>query len=183
MGYLNSIDKFKANLSGGGARPNLFAVELTGLPTGITNPGWDSDLFEFTCKAANMPASNIAAIEVPVRGKTLKIPGDRTFDPWTVTIINTEDFKLRKSFEKWVEFIASMEEGKGSPAPTSYQIDAKVFQVGRADKKVDGRNYTAAYKFYGIYPSSVSAIDVSYENTDTIEEFTVEFQVQYWTPA
>lgn len=180
MGYLNSIDKFKANLSGGGARPNLFAVELTTLPLSIT---WDSGLFEFTCKAASMPASNIAAIEVPVRGKTLKIPGDRTFDPWTVTIINTEDFKLRKSFEKWVESIASMNEGKGSPDPTKYQTDATVYQIGRSDTPVDKNDYTAAYKFYGIYPSSVSAIDVSYENTDTIEEFTVEFQVQYWTPA
>ena len=182
MGYLNSIDKFKANLVGGGARPNLFAVELPTLPT-IVGKGWDSDLFTFTCKSANMPASNIAAIEVPVRGKTLKIPGDRTFDPWTVTVINTEDFKLRKLFEKWVEAIVDMNEGQGSPSPSSYQTDATVFQLGREDKKVSGRDYKAGYKFYGIYPSSVSAIEVSYDDTDTIEEFTVEFQVQYWAPA
>ena len=185
MAQLKSIDQFKAALQGGGARPNLFEVEIPdpNLPDGFLRDGqsWNSGLFKFTCKAAAMPASNIAAIEVPVRGKTLKIPGDRTFDPWTVTIINTENFELRKYFEQWMNGIADQNEGKSvSTTPTDYQKKAYVRQFAR-DVAEDGKA-VKAYTFEGIYPSNISAIDMSYDSSDSIEEFTVEFQVQYWLP-
>ena len=183
MGQLQSLLNFRNALQGGGARPNLFQVELTTLPSFVDAGDWDSGLFQFTCKAAALPASNIAAIEVPVRGKTLKIPGDRTFDPWTVTIINTQDFKLRKAFEKWMEGIANQNEGRSeNTTPSSYQQKAVVKQLAR-DSAANKDEYVKAYTFEGIYPSNISAIDVSYDDTDTIEEFTVEFQVQYWYPG
>ena len=103
-----------------------------------------------------MPASNIAAIEVPVRGKTIKVPGDRTFDPWTVTIINTQDFKIRKVFEQWMEGIANQNEGRtASSTPGDYQRRAIVKQLAR-DSDAETSSYVKAYTFEGIYPSNVS---------------------------
>ena len=90
-----TLSNFKSKLIGGGARPNLFEVELTTLPASVQ--GWDSDMFKFMCKAANMPAQNVASIDVPFRGRTFKVAGDRTIDPWTITVINDEDFLIRNS--------------------------------------------------------------------------------------
>jgi len=189
MGQLRSIIDFRTALQGGGARPNLFVVQMASLPNfdGISTVEWENteapELFEFTCKAAALPASNIASIDVPVRGKTLKIPGDRTFDPWTVTIMNTEDFKIRRRFEQWMEFIANKNKGHAkSTNPDDYQTSAVVKQLAR-DANQSNLEYVKAYKFEGIYPSNISAIDMSYDSTDTISEFTVEFQVQYWVRA
>jgi len=194
MGQLQNILNFRSALSGGGARPNLFMVEINALPPGIfDNTEWTTELkttFKFTCKAAALPASNIASIDVPVRGKTLKIPGDRTFDPWTITVMNTEDFKVRKVFERWVELIASQNEGYAkSTNPSDYQTSAVVKQLSRlrvqseteeGEGSAPESEYVKAYTFEGIYPSNISAIDMSYDSTDTISEFTAEFQVQYW---
>ena len=189
MGQLRSIIDFRTALQGSGARPNLFVVQMASLPNfdGISTVEWENteapELFEFTCKAAALPASNIASIDVPVRGKTLKIPGDRTFDPWTVTIMNTEGFEIRKVFEQWMEYIANQNEGYAeSSNPSDYQTIATVKQLAR-DADQTKSSYANKYKFEGIYPSNISAIDMSYDSTDTISEFTVEFQVQYWVPA
>ena len=91
-----TISEFKSRLLGGGARPNLFEVELTTLPASVTFP-WQADRFGFLCKAAQMPAQTIANIDVPFRGRIFKVAGDRTIEPWSITIINDEDFRIRKA--------------------------------------------------------------------------------------
>jgi len=177
-----TIADFKSKLIGGGARPNLFEVELTNLPASVQ--GWDSDMFKFMCKAANMPAQNIASIDVPFRGRTFKVAGDRTIDPWTITIINDEDFRLRRAFEEWSEQIAKLDNNLGATDPGAYMVNAKVFQLGRGSTASSKNNagtsnaVLAEYQFVDIFPTNVSQIDLSYDSTDTIEEFTVEFQVQ-----
>ena len=123
-----TISNFKSALIGGGARPNLFEVELTTLPSGID---WDADSFRYMAKAATLPASNIANIDVPFRGRIFKIAGDRTIDPWTVTIINDEGFKLRNAFEEWANLIAKLENNLGATDPSAYMVNAKVYQLGR----------------------------------------------------
>lgn len=181
MARLKTISQFKSALSGGGARPNLFEVELTTFPTGIT---WDADKFKYLCKAAALPGSNVASIDVPFRGRTFKVAGDRTIDAWTVTIINDEDFKLRRAFESWTELIAKLDNNLGATNPGAYMSNATVYQLGRGSQINSTTNagadssILAAYKFVDIFPTSVSPIDLSYDSGDTIEEFTVEFQVQ-----
>ena len=176
-----TISQFKAALIGGGARPNLFEVEMTTLPGGIS---WDADSFRYMCKAATLPASNIANIDIPFRGRIFKVAGDRTIDPWTVTIINDEGFKLRNAFENWMELIAKLDNNLGATQPEAYMTNAKVFQLGRGATKssVDSTGETnsvlAEYEFVDIWPSAVAAIDLSYDSSDAIEDFTVEFQVQ-----
>lgn len=184
MARLKTISDFKSRLGGGGARPNLFEVEMF-VPEALTT--WDSDAgekFKFLCKAAALPASNIASIDVPFRGRTFKVAGDRTIDPWTVTIINDEDFKLRKAFEEWSQLIAKLDNNLGATNPNSYMKNATVYQLGRGSEANSETNsgsdssLLASYNFVDIFPTSVSAIDLSYDSSDTIEEFTVEFQVQ-----
>ena len=177
-----TIADFKSKLIGGGARPNLFEVELTTLPASVQ--GWDADTFKFMCKAANLPAQNIASIDVPFRGRTFKVAGDRTIDPWTITVINDEDFRLRRAFEEWSEQIAKLDNNLGTTDPGAYMVNAKVYQLGRGstasskDNAGSSNAVLAEYQFVDIFPTNVSQIDLSYDSTDTIEEFTVEFQVQ-----
>ncbi len=176
-----TISDFKGSLIGGGARPNLFEVELTTLPGGIS---WDSSHFSYMCKAAQLPASNVASVDVPFRGRIFKVAGDRTIDPWTVTIINDEEFKLRNAFEEWTDLIARLDNNMGATDPEGYMANAKVYQLGRGAKANtktnagDANSVLKEYEFFNIWPSTVAAIDLSYDSTDTIEEFTVDFQVQ-----
>ena len=177
-----SISDFKSALVGGGARPNLFEVELTTLPEGVT--GWDAETFRFMCKATALPAQNVAAIDIPFRGRIFKVAGDRTIDNWSVTVINDEDFLLRNAFENWTQQIADLSTNIGATNPESYMTNAKVFQLGRGSTKAsenssgDRNVVLKEYEFVDIWPSNVAAIDLSYDSSDTIEEFTVEFQVQ-----
>jgi hypothetical protein len=142
----------------------------------------------FMVKAANLPASNITPIDIPFRGRNLKIAGDRTFDVWTITIINDTDFKLRNAFEIWMNGMNKHQDATGNTTPTEYQRDAYVYQLGRnaQDGSVDlgeaGGSIPVlkAYKFHGIFPTNISAIELSYDQPDTIEEFTVDLQVQWW---
>jgi len=200
MSTLRTITGFKEILAGGAARHNLFEVEIPSFPAPLTN-FWKTgssnqiETFKFLCKAAALPASNIASIDVPFRGRILKVAGDRTFDVWTVTIINDEDFQLRSAFELWMNNISKLDNNSGATNPSSYMTDAFVHQLGRGYDK--GRFSTTnnggaaqpsvdvtplrTYKFDGIFPTAISAIDLSYDSSDAIEEYTVEFQVQYWS--
>ena len=170
---LRKISDFKSRLIGGGARPNLFEVELA-FPTAVAV---DSEVLakaRILVKAAALPASTVAPIEIPFRGRILKIAGDRTFETWSITVINDTDFMIRSAFEKWMNVINKMDDGTGIQNPEDYQKDAIVHQLDR-----DG-GILRSYKFWDIFPTNVSAIDMSYETTDTLEEFTVEMQVHWW---
>ena len=178
-----TISDFKSRLLGGGARPNLFEVELTGLPASVALP-WQAERFGFLCKAAQMPAQTIANIDVPFRGRIFKVAGDRTIENWSITIINDEDFLFRNAFEEWTQQIANLDDNMGSTNPASYMVNAKVYQLGRGSTQASQNNggdsnvVLKEYEFIDIFPVSVGSIDLSYDSTDTIEEYTVEFAVQ-----
>jgi hypothetical protein len=164
------IDDFKAKLKGGGARSNLFRCT-------INFPGYangDVELTSFMCKGAQLPASVMTPIEVPFRGRRLQIAGDRTFEPWTVTVLNDTDFGTRNAMERWSNGINGHATNEGIVNPTEYQADLVVEQL---DKNGD---ILKKYDIRGAFPTNISAIEVSYDTFDTIEEFTVEFQLQYW---
>ena len=164
------VDDFKSKLTGGGARANMFKVTCN-------FPGYaqgDVELTSFLCKGAQLPASIIAPITVPFRGRQLQIAGDRSFEPWTITVLNDADFVIRDSFERWMNGINQHNNNEGFTDPVEYQADMIVEQL-RRDGTVAKR-----YDFRGTWPTNVSAIDVNYDSENTIEEFTVELQVQYW---
>ncbi len=186
-----TISEFKTKLAGGGARPNLFEVVIPSFPSGI-NDAWDQEEqrdFKFLCKASQLPGSTVPAISVPFRGRILKVAGDRTFDDWTITVINDESFNLRTAFEKWMNGISKLDDGTGIVNPNSYMTDAMVRQLGRSNTAGSTDNNSGGgqqnvilrtYNFFDIFPTEVSAIDLSYDTSDTIEEFTVTFAVQYY---
>ena len=117
---LRKITDFKSRISGGGARPNLFEVELA-FP-GVV--GVENDVLSkarFLVKAAALPASTVSPIEIPFRGRVLKIAGDRTFDTWTITVMNDIDFSIRSAFEKWMNLINNVNDNTGIQDPEQYQ--------------------------------------------------------------
>ena len=193
---LRKISDFKSALAGGGARPNLFEVQIPSFPSAAGTSVWQSgsgneqEQFSFLCKSAALPASNVAPVDVPFRGRILKVAGERTFDTWTVTIINDENFKIRTAFEKWMNGISKLDNASGATSPASYMTDAFVYQLGRGGTVAATSNLATStttvtplrtYKFFDIFPTNIGQIDLSYDTTDTLEEYTVEFQVQYWT--
>ena len=201
MSTLRTITAFKSKLSGGGARPNLIEVEIPSFPEAAGTNTWrtgdnqEADTFKFLCKAASLPASNVTPVEIPFRGRILKVAGDRTFETWSTTIINDENFLIRNAFETWMQGISKNSNATGASNPSAYMTYALVHQLGRGADQ--GRSSTGAsaavdgsaiaplktYTFFDIFPTTISAIDLSYENTDAIEEYSVEFQVQYWEPG
>ena len=164
------VDDFKSKLRGGGARPNLFKAT-------VNFPGYaggDVELTSFLCKTAALPASVMNVFEVPFRGRQLKMAGDRTFEPWSITIINDTDFAIRNAMERWMNGMNAHQQNTGLSNPVDYQADLIIEQLDR-----DGTTLKT-YNFRGCFPTNVSEIAVSYETVDAIEEFTVEFQIQYW---
>lgn len=164
------VDDFKSKLVGGGARANLFKVTLN-YPSYVNG---DVELTSFMCKAAQIPASVINPVPVLFRGRQLQLAGDRSFEPWTITVINDSGMEVRNAMERWMNGINSNVSNTGISNPVDYMSDAVVEQLDKAG------NPTKKYDFRGIFPSNVSAIDLSYDNENAIEEFTVEFQIQYW---
>jgi len=164
------VDDFKSKMVGGGSRPNLFRAT-------INFPGYaggDVELTSFMCKAAQMPSSVIAQIDVPFRGRQLKIAGDRTFENWNITIINESSFSVRNAFERWLNGINEHVNGTGLVNPVDYQADMVVEQLGRDDEVLK----TCTIR--GAFPVNLGAIELNYETTDTISDFTVEMAYQYW---
>lgn len=165
----NRIDSFRAKLTGGGAFADRFQVELNWVGTsGLTEIG------TFLIKAAALPGVSTGVIEQRFRGRVAKMAGDKTFEPWEITVINDTDFKLRNAFERWSELISSHRENTGLSNPNDYITNAQVYQLDRNGNKIKG------YDFRNLWPSDISAIDLSADNADTIEEFTVTLQYDYF---
>ena len=172
-----SIVDFRSKMTGGGARSNLFEVNIQ-YPTGIDDATATGD-GEFLIKAAEIPAANLGNIPVPFRGRVLPVAGDRTFDPWTVTVINDTDFKIRDRMEKWSNFINDIQTSQGEVNPEDYQTSAMVQQLGRSSAS-NNIPVLRSYQFVGIYPNAVSSIPLDYGATDQIEEFQVTFNYLYY---
>jgi hypothetical protein len=170
---LRTISDFKNKLAGGGARPNLFEVVLS-FPASSPASSTVLEKARFLVKSAALPASNIAPIDVAFRGRLLKIAGDRTFDTWTITILNDTDFAIRGAFEQWMNSMNNVANATGATNPADYQAEAYVYQLNREG------NVLRKYRFFDVFPTNISQIDLSYDSSDVLEEFTVELQVQYW---
>lgn len=164
------VDDFKSKLTGGGARANLFKATVN-FPSYVSP---DMELTSFLCKGVQIPSSTIAPIAIPFRGRQLQMAGDRTFEPLSLTIINDANFTVRNTFEQWANGINNFATNTGLANMNEYIADVVVEQLDKAG------NVTKKYDFRGCWPSSISTIDVNYDTENTIEEFTVELQVQYW---
>jgi hypothetical protein len=173
--FLNTVQQ--------GVKNNLFLVEFA-FPSVMSGEKPVDDTVNMLCKAAALPASNLGVIEVPFRGRTVKIAGDRTFDTWTVTVINDRNQTIRHGFEKWMEGINShlgntATTWQPDTSGTGYTTNLTVKQLERDDQPAG--SILRTYTMVGCFPTNISQIDLAYDSNDQIEDFTVEFQLQYWT--
>jgi hypothetical protein len=171
-----SVNEFRSQMVGDGARPNLFEVSMP-FPL-FSTPGAAQKKLTFMCKTAQLPGATIGVIPVQYFGRELKFAGNRTFVDWTITVINDEDFVIRNAFERWMSAINSHALNLRNPAalaPVNYTVDGEVSQFG----KVGGRAIKK-YKFIGLFPNDITPIDVDWGSNDTIEEFSVTLSYQWW---
>ena len=175
MAITSNVSSFLTQVKQG-VRPNMFQVD-------ITFPGTveaDQTLVSYMCKSAALPASNIGVIEVPFRGRTVKIAGDRTFDNWSATFINDKEMKTRAYFEQWLNEINTHKANTANIIdPTSYGRTVVIKQLEKDNTPAGSE--LRSYKLWYAFPISTSAIDLAYDSNDQIEEFSVEFQYSYWT--
>ena len=164
------VDDFKSKLVGGGARSNMFKVTCN-FPSYAQG---DVELSSFMIKGAQFPSSVVAPIPVLFRGRQLQIAGDRTFEPVSLTVINDVGFEVRNAFERWQNGINEHNNNSGISNPTDYMADMIVEQLNKQGE------VTKTYDLRGVFPTNLSTIELSYDNENQIEEFTVEMQVQYW---
>jgi len=167
-----NVNEFAGALKSGGARPSLFQVQITNPINGVA----DAQV-PFMVKAAQIPESTVSAVDVPYFGRNIKLAGTRTFAEWTPTIINDEDFAIRNAMEQWSNAINSFQgnvNNAGGTAPSLYKANAQVTQYSKTG------DILRVYDFVGIFPTSVAAIDLGWENGDAIEEFQVTFAYDYW---
>ena len=164
----------------GGVRPNLFSV-THGWPGGVTAHvirGADSDPVQFMCKSAALPATNVGTVELPFRGRVVKVPGDRTYETWTGTFYNDDAFKMRAAYEKWISLTNAVD---ANLAEADIAATFQKITVSQLDKfsSADALKVIRSYDLIGAWPVSVSQISVAYDNNDSYEEFDVEFAYQY----
>ena len=170
-----TINDLRANLDLGGARPTLFTVQLS-MPSGVDN-GAAARKLAFSCQSTQLPSSNLGTIAVPYFGRIIKLAGDRNFEPWSVSIINDEDFIVREAFEAWHSLINTRVTNLRETAtanPNLYKTSAVVTQYGKTG------NVLRTYTFQGLWPSEVSPIDLSWGAQDQLEQFNVTFQYDWF---
>lgn len=174
-----NIAAFKSNgLVYGGARPSLFNVFLS-VPPGIGIDNVSVDKFRFVCKAAELPESTISNIEIPYFGRKIKVAGERSFNDWSVTVMNDEDFSVRSMFEAWQNAVNRIVANVRDPNLTreEYKVDIEVVQYGK-----DG-SILRSYMLVGAFPTSLGAIALGWDTQNAIEEFAVSFAYDYWVPV
>lgn len=169
-----TISAFKAQMSGGGARPNQFRVVLN-FPAVVGSSGVRAgQAAEFLCRAASLPASTVQDIVVGFRGRPVHFAGERDFAPWVVSVLNDNNFVIRNTFEKWSNAIVNYDATNGILRPSDYMVDMSVFQLDRDDEVVK------EYRFYDAYPTAIGEIPLSFDQNNTIEEFPVQFVYNYF---
>jgi hypothetical protein len=167
-----NINDFKSRLRGGGARANQFKVTLP-FP-GYASVGGETSDLAFLCSATALPGQTVGQVAIPFRGRVLNIAGDRTFEPWTITVLNDTDFKLYRAFERWMNGINNMTDNEGIANPADYQVDGFVDHLDRNGSTLK------SYTYRGLFPTALAGIDLNYATNDAIEEFSVTFNFQYF---
>ena len=166
------IDDFKAQLKGGGARPNQFRVTIVP-PIGIVT-GLNVANSSFLCKASKLPGQTLGEIEVPFRGRKIYVAGDREFETWNSTFLNDTDFNIRNAIERWMNGINDLADNTGTIVSSDYQSDLTVEQLDR-----DGTTIKS-YIFRNAYPLTLADIELSYETVNALEEFEVTWRYQHF---
>lgn len=171
-----SIQDFKTQMFYGGARSNQFQVQLS-FPTFVAGGMVQAQRATFLCKAAQLPASTIADVEVQYRGRSVHFAGERSYQPWVITVINDGSFGVRDAFETWHNVIQNYNTTMGNLYASEYQQQMTVYQLDRNDAPLK------EYQFINAYPTTIGPIQLSYDQPNEIEQFEVEFAYDYFIPS
>jgi hypothetical protein len=173
-----NVNQFRSQMTGDGARPNLFEVRMN-VPGWAKSQGRIDEKFRFMCNTAQLPGSTIGIAPVFYFGREVKLAGNRTYPEWTVNIINDEDFVVRNSMERWIaginDPVGNLRDPRAANVQTGYGVEASVVQYGKRGNRIK------EYYFFGMFPIDISPIEVSWAANDQVEEFSVTFAFQYWT--
>ena len=156
-----NVTDFNNQYSGDYARPNLFEVQIG---------GWDSKMF---VKAASIPATQVGMVEVPYQNRKLKVPGDRTFADWTITVINDQNYVLREALLMWQRNISGF---SGMESIIGVSEAHKTIEIQPYSR--DGSKATFMHTVYG-WPTEVGSIELNWETVDAVQEYTVNFAVSW----
>lgn len=181
LGTSFSLYAFKNKIQTG-VRPNIFKITIP-TPPGLGGARINTqNLITVLCKSGQLPASTQGVVDVPFRGRSLKIPGDRSFESWRATFYNDPTFELRTFFEEWTNYANVFGENAGDLTPDKNFADITIEQLGKDNPAVtsDALPVLRTYKLIGAWPSNVSAIDLDYDTKDQIETFDVTFEYQYY---
>ena len=173
----------------GGVRPNLFSVSHAWPQgTSLSEPVIDGvaaskgSAVTYMCKSAALPATSVGTVELPFRGRVIKVPGDRSYETWTGTFYMDDAFALRSAYEKWIELTNGVDKNTASADIVDTWVDIKVTQLDKfGGDTSDKLNELRVYRLVQAWPVSVSQISLAYDNNDSYEEFDVEFAYQYHT--
>ena len=174
-----SIGDFRSKgLADGGARPNLFQVQIQSAP--VTFPSNNAvGGFSFSCKIAAIPASTLAAFDVPYFGRNIKVAGNRTFDNLSMTIINDEAMEIRNSVENWMAQMNSHIGNTQALATAGSATSGANFSIQHYSK--GGTELGTPWTFINCFPVALGEIGLDWGSNDTIEEYTIEWAYDYWT--
>lgn len=170
---MSNLSAFKANMVGGGARPNQYSVYITFPQQVQASTGLQQNI-NFLCRATSLPGGTIGEAPVFYRGRAIYLAGDREFEPWTITVYNDNNFSIRNTFEKWMNIMNNNQTNMGALYPLTYQSDMYVNQEDR------NGGILKTYKFVEAFPIAISEIELNYEENNRVEEFQVTFRYQYW---
>ncbi len=168
---------FRAQLTGSGARPNLFDLTFV-FPAIVPNAGQAGQLVSYMGRSASKPPASLGTISVQYFGRALKYPGDRTFPTWNLTVINDENYTVHDAFTAWsnkLNAFAANTRDASAATPSAYMTDVLVNQYSKI-----GGAPIKQYKLVGAWPKNVGEIQLDWSTNDSIEEFPVELEYQWW---
>lgn len=165
----------------GGVRPNLFSVTHPWNIPGVSKPQVDGaeDAVTYMCKSAALPATNVGTVELPFRGRVIKVPGDRTYETWTATFYQDDAFELRGAYEKWIEVTNGVDANTASADIGQVFTNITIDQLDKFGGAKPNLDVIRRYELIAAFPVSVSQVSLAYDNNDSYEEFDVEFAYQY----
>ena len=175
-----NVAEFRSQLEFDGARPNLFRVSMPFPTSVVPSAGNAQSKLTYMAKTSQLPGTTSGQVQVFYFGRDVKLAGNRTYPEWTMTVINDEDFAVRRAIEQWMNGITSASGNLRNPAfksATSYTVDAGVEQYAKTGEVIK------KYKFVGMFPVDLTPIDLDWGSNDTIEEYAVTWSYQYWTDS
>lgn len=183
-----NVSAFRNELAQDGFRPNLFRITINfpvQLPLGGVSKADVSRSISMMAKASSIPASIIGEIAMPFMGRQTFHAGDRTYEPWNVTIIADEDFSLRNVFEAWHNSLDTYNADRNRKRTYGLDGDQVNQYIATATVSLIGKrnNIVKTYDMVNCWPTNVGAMELAWDDNDKIGEFDVTFRFDAFEPS